>query len=81
MDRLLNFAGLSFLKGKLEIIFASIFVYKVCSRFPKAGNMLNKPMMNLKRCSPSSSQEYLVGTRDLEATADAVWDEVKMIQK
>lgn len=37
MDKLLNFAGLSFLKGKLEIIFASIFVYKVCSRFPKAG--------------------------------------------
>ena len=48
MDKLLNLAGLSFLKGKLEIIFASIFVYKVYSRFPKVGNMLNKPMMNLK---------------------------------
>ena len=48
MDKLLNLVGLSFLKGKLEMIFASIFVYKVYSRFPKAGNMLNKPTMNLK---------------------------------
>lgn len=43
MDKLLNLAELSFLKCKLEIILASMFVGKVCSRSPKTGKMLNKP--------------------------------------